>query len=58
MGRPPSLNHTGPTERDHQTARTGRYVAGIGGQLRPQHFHHAPRHETQAVGFRNFEQEK
>ena len=34
MGRPPSLN-TGPTERGHQTARTGRYVAGIGGQLRP-----------------------
>jgi DNA invertase Pin-like site-specific DNA recombinase len=33
-----------PTERGHQTARAGRYVAGIGGQLRPQHIHHAPRH--------------
>ena len=32
------------TERDHQTARTGRYVAGISGQLRPQHIHQAPRH--------------
>jgi hypothetical protein len=41
MGRPPSLS-AGTTERGHQTARTGRYVAGIGGQLRPQHIHHAP----------------
>src|SRR5690242_17170973 len=37
MGRP-------PTERGHQTARGWRDVEGIGGQLRPQHFHHAPRH--------------
>jgi DNA invertase Pin-like site-specific DNA recombinase len=28
----------------HQTARAGRYIAGIGGQLRPQHIHHAPSH--------------
>src|SRR5215213_8305460 len=41
MGRPPSLS--GAAERGHQTARAGRYVAGIGGQLRPQHIHHAPR---------------
>jgi DNA invertase Pin-like site-specific DNA recombinase len=43
MGRPPSLN-TGTAERGHQTARAGRDVTGIGRQLRPQHFHHAPRH--------------
>jgi DNA invertase Pin-like site-specific DNA recombinase len=43
MGRPPSLN-TGTTERGHQTARAGRYVAGIGRQLRPQHFDHAAGH--------------
>jgi|SRR6516225_1189348 DNA invertase Pin-like site-specific DNA recombinase len=30
MGRPPSLN-SGTAERGHQTARAGRYVAGIGG---------------------------
>jgi DNA invertase Pin-like site-specific DNA recombinase len=42
MGRPPSLN-SGAAERGHQTARGGRYVAGIGRQLRPQHHHHAPR---------------
>jgi len=29
-------------ERGHQTARAGRYVAGIGGQLRAQHIYHAP----------------
>ncbi len=43
MGRPPSLT-TDTEERGHQTPRTGRYVAGIGGQLRPQHINHAPRH--------------
>ena len=31
-------------ERSHQTLRAGRDVAGIGGQLRPQHIHYAPRH--------------
>jgi DNA invertase Pin-like site-specific DNA recombinase len=41
MGRPPDI---GTAERGHQTARAGRYVAGIGGQLRPQYRHHAPRH--------------
>jgi DNA invertase Pin-like site-specific DNA recombinase len=45
MGRPPSLN-AGSTERGHQTARAGRDVAGIGRQLRPRHFHHAPRHPS------------
>src|SRR3954467_12914413 len=35
MGRPPSPD-TDTAERGHQTARAGRYVAGIGGQLRPQ----------------------
>jgi hypothetical protein len=40
MGRPPSLTSA---ERGHQTARAGRYIARIGGQLRPQHFYHAPR---------------
>ena len=44
MGRPPSLLDTGPTERGHQTARAGCDIAGIGGQLRPQHRRHAPRH--------------
>ena len=39
MGRPPSLTE----ERGHQTPRAGRYVKGIGRQLRPQHHHHAPR---------------
>jgi DNA invertase Pin-like site-specific DNA recombinase len=47
MGRPPSLG-TGTAERRHHTARAGRYVAGIGRQLPPQHFHHAPRDETQS----------
>jgi hypothetical protein len=42
MGRPPF--NPGTTERSHQTPRAGRYVAGIGRQLRPQHIHHAPRH--------------
>jgi hypothetical protein len=42
MGRPPSLN-TGTAERGHQTPCAGRYVEGIGGQLRPQHINHAPR---------------
>jgi DNA invertase Pin-like site-specific DNA recombinase len=46
MGRPPFLD-TGPAERGQQAASAGRYVAGIGRQLRPQHFHHAPRdHES------------
>ena len=44
MGRPPSPENTGPTERRDQTARAGRDVAGISRQLRPQHSHHAPRH--------------
>ena len=53
MGRPlPS--HTGTAERGHQTARAGRYVAGIGGQLRPQHIHHAPRHPRRVTLFRKF----
>jgi DNA invertase Pin-like site-specific DNA recombinase len=42
MGRPPSLHRL--YRRGHQTARAGRYVTGIGRQLRPQHIHHAPRH--------------
>jgi hypothetical protein len=42
-GAAPFLN-TGTAERGHQTPRAGRYVAGIGGQLRLQHIHHAPRH--------------
>ena len=33
--------YTGPTERGHQTARIGCYIAGTGQQLRPQHFHRA-----------------
>ena len=41
---------TGTAERGHQTARAGRYVAGIGGQLRPQHIHHAPRHARRMIG--------
>jgi hypothetical protein len=43
MGEAP-FPDTGAAERSHQTPRGGRYVAGIGGQLRPQYFHHAPRH--------------
>jgi hypothetical protein len=48
MGRPPALTpaDTGTAERGHQTARRRRYVAGIGRQLRPQHFHDAPRHAS------------
>ena len=42
MGRPPSL--TPAQQKEATRRRAGRYVAGIGGQLRPQHFHHAPRH--------------
>jgi DNA invertase Pin-like site-specific DNA recombinase len=42
MGRP--LPSPGATERGHQTPGAGRYVAGMGGQLRPQRFHYAPRH--------------
>ena len=41
---PTPFPDTGPTERGRQTARAGRDVAGIGRQLRPQHFHHAPQH--------------
>jgi hypothetical protein len=37
--------YRGATKRGHQTARGGCYVAGIGKQLRPQHFHHAPRYK-------------
>jgi DNA invertase Pin-like site-specific DNA recombinase len=44
MGRPPSA-----TKRGHQTARTGRDVAGIGEELRPQHFHHAPCHARRVI---------
>jgi hypothetical protein len=44
MGRRLLLSNTSTAERGHQTPRTGRYVAGIGRQLRPQHIHHAPRH--------------
>src|SRR5829696_6383851 len=51
MGRPPSLTHTGTAKRGHQTARGGRYVAGIGRQLRPQHHHHAPRDHMQRCKF-------
>jgi DNA invertase Pin-like site-specific DNA recombinase len=40
---PTRFPDTGAAERGHQTPRAGRYVAGIGGQLRPQHIHHAPR---------------
>jgi hypothetical protein len=40
---PTPFPYPGATERGHQTARAGRYVAGIDSQLRPQHFHHAPR---------------
>ena len=50
MGRPPSLN-SGTAERGHQTARAGRYVAGVGRQLRPQHFHHAPRDERRVRSY-------
>jgi hypothetical protein len=46
MGRPPSLMNTGTAERGHQTARAGRYVAGTGRQLPPQHIHYAPCHES------------
>jgi len=42
---------TGTAERGHQTARAGRYVAGIGGQLRPQHRHHAPRHARRTPSY-------
>ncbi len=42
MGRPPSLTPA-QTERGHQTARAGRYVAGIGAQLQCQ-----PRHDFTA----------
>ena len=48
MGRPPSLN-TGTAARGHPAARAGCYVAGIGEQLRPQHFHHAPRHARRVI---------
>jgi hypothetical protein len=51
MGRPPSLN-TGTDERGHQTARTGRYIEGIGRELRPQHHHHAPCHARSNVSRR------
>ena len=33
--------HPGTAERAHPAPRAGRYVARIGGQLRPQHLHHA-----------------
>ena len=37
-------SHRQQQKEARQTARAGRYVAGIGRQLRPQHRHHAPRH--------------
>jgi DNA invertase Pin-like site-specific DNA recombinase len=40
MGRPPSLSPA--QQKEAIRRRAGRYVAGIGGQLRPQHIHHAP----------------
>jgi hypothetical protein len=49
MGRPPFLD-TGTAERRYQTARRGRDVEGIGGQLRPQHRHHAPRYQRRMSG--------
>jgi hypothetical protein len=39
----PTPADTGTDQRGHLTARAGRYIARIGGQLRPQHYHHAPR---------------
>jgi DNA invertase Pin-like site-specific DNA recombinase len=42
MGRPPSL--TPAQQKEATRRRAGRYVAGIGRQLRPQRCHHAPRH--------------
>jgi len=41
-----AYSQSGAARRGHQTARTGRDVAGIGEELRPQHFHHAPRHQS------------
>jgi DNA invertase Pin-like site-specific DNA recombinase len=52
MGRPPTLK-PGAAERGHQTARRGRYVAGISEELRPQHFHHAPRDARGLAVFSN-----
>ena len=43
---PTSFRHTGTDQRGHQTPRTGRDVTGIGGQLRSQHGHHAPRYAS------------
>jgi hypothetical protein len=40
MGRPPSLTPAQQKEATRRRAR--RDVTGIGGQLRPQHIHHAP----------------
>ena len=40
-----AYSQSGAARRGHQTARTGRDVAGIGEELRPQHFHHAPDNE-------------
>jgi hypothetical protein len=42
-GRPPALTPAQQKEAT-QTPRAGRYVAVIGGQLGPQHIHHAPRY--------------
>ena len=41
--------HTGTDERGHPAARAGRDVAGIGRQLRPEHFDHAPRHPRRVI---------
>ena len=38
------LPDAGTEERGHQTPRAERYIAGIVGQLRPQHIHRAPEH--------------
>ena len=46
---PPPFPDTGTAERGHQTPRAGRYVAGIGRQLRPQHSHHAPRDARRVI---------
>jgi hypothetical protein len=47
-----AANNTGTDERGHQTARTGRYIEGIGRELRPQHHHPAPCHARSNVSRR------
>src|ERR1700693_3308949 len=48
-GRSRAKAFPGAAERGHQTPRAGRYVAGISAQLRPQHFHYAPRHANRMI---------